>query len=258
MGECDRKAGMMHRRPFNIVILTGAGISAESGLSTFRDENGLWAGHNIEDVCTPDGLARNPDLVCAFYDERKAAASNASPNPAHLAFAELEHAWATNAIGHFTLVTQNVDDLHERAGSSNLIHMHGRLNSAFCIECGFQMVRHGPLEDNRECPSCQLEALRPDIVFFGETPRGLPQIQAALKCCHLFVAAGTSGTVFPAAGFAQEAGSHGAERLLLNLERPEFSGHFSAVRLGPASQIVPEWVREIVGTAANVLRRDGQ
>lgn len=258
MGECDRKESMMHRRPLNIVILTGAGISAESGLSTFRDENGLWAGHKIEDVCTPDGLARNPDLVCAFYDERKAAASKASPNSAHLAFAELEHVWTTNTIGDFTLVTQNVDDLHERAGSANLIHMHGRLNSAFCIECGFQMVRYGPLEDNRECPSCQLEALRPDIVFFGETPRGLPQIQAALKCCHLFVAAGTSGTVFPAAGFAQEAGSHGAESLLLNLERPEFSEHFSAVRLGLASQIVPEWVREIVDTAANVLRRDGQ
>ncbi len=258
MGECDRKAGIMHRRPFNIVILTGAGISAESGLTTFRDEDGLWAGHKIDDVCTPDALARNPDLVCAFYDERKAVASKASPNRAHLALAELEDFWATNAIGECTLVTQNVDDLHERAGSKNLIHMHGRLNSAFCIECGFQMTRYGPIEDNRECPSCLSEALRPDIVFFGETPRGMPQIQAALKTCHLFVAAGTSGTVFPAAGFAQEAASHGAKRLLLNLERPEFAEHFSAMRLGPASQIVPEWVSEIVGTAANVLRRDGQ
>lgn len=248
----------MHRRPFNLVILTGAGISAESGVTTFRDEGGLWAGRKIDEVCTPDALARNPDLVCAFYDERKAAASKASPNPAHLALVELEEFWATNAVGDYTLITQNVDDLHERAGSRNLIHMHGRLNSAFCIECGFQMVRYGPLEDNRECPSCQQEALRPDIVFFGETPRGLPQIQVALKCCHLFVAAGTSGTVFPAASFAQEAGSHGAESLLLNMEQSEFLEHFSAMRLGPASQIVPEWVGEIVGNAANVVRRDRQ
>lgn len=258
MGECDRKAGIMHRRPLNIVILTGAGISAESGLSTFRDEDGLWAGQKIDDVCTPDGLARNPALVCAFYDQRKVAASKASPNPAHLALAELEHCWTTNAIGDFTLITQNVDDLHERAGSRNLIHMHGRLDSAFCMECGFQMTRHGPLEDNRDCPSCQLEALRPDIVFFGEAPRGLPQIQAALKSSHLFVAAGTSGTVFPAAGFAHEAGSNGAKTLLLNLETPEFSADFAEIRLGPASQTVPEFVSGIVSTAVNVSGIDGQ
>lgn len=242
----------------NIFILTGSGVSAESGLATFRDEGGLWQGRNVDDVCTPDAFALNPYLVCGFYDDLKNAASNASPNSAHLALAELERLWSRNAIGDFTLVTQNVDDLHERAGSKNLIHMHGRLNSAFCIECGFQMDRQGPLEDNRECPSCNLEALRPDIVFFGETPRGLPQIQAALKSCHLFVAAGTSGSVFPAAVFAQEAGSHGAETLLLNLERPQFAAQFSAMRIGPASQIVPEWVSEIVRTSANISRRDGQ
>lgn len=231
----------------NLVVLTGAGISAESGLATFRAADGLWADQSIEEVCTPDALARDPGGVCQFYDQRKSLAAQAQPNAAHRALAALERHWREQSCGDFLLVTQNVDDLHERAGSKNIIHMHGRLNSAFCIECGFQMARHGPLEDNRECPSCHLEALRPDIVFFGEAPRGLPKIQAALKCCHLFVAAGTSGTVLPAAGFAEVAGFNGADRLLLNLELPQSTEHFSTVRLGPASQIVPEWVSEIVG-----------
>jgi NAD-dependent deacetylase len=232
----------------NLVVLTGAGISAESGLATFRAADGLWADQSIEDICTTDALARDPGGVCQFYDQRKSLAAQAQPNAAHRALAALETHWWEQSRGDFLLVTQNVDDLHERAGSKNIIHMHGTLNSAFCMECGFQMARHGPLEDNRECPSCQLEALRPDIVFFGEAPRELPKIQAALKCCHLFVAAGTSGTVLPAAAFAQEAGSNGARRLLLNLELPQSTEHFSAVRLGPASQIIPEWVREIVGS----------
>lgn len=257
-GLSDRyeDALMTHQAPLNIVILTGAGISAESGLSTFRDEGGLWAGHRIDEVCTPDALARNPDLVCAFYDERKAAASSASPNAAHLALAELEHFWVNNKIGDYTLITQNVDDLHERAGSRSLIQMHGRLNASYCCDCGFHMVRHAPLEGNRDCPSCHLEALRPDIVLFGEAPRELPKIQTALACCHLFVAVGTSGTVFPAAGFAEEARGRGAATLLLNLEQSQLSENFLAVRLGPASQIVPAWVSEIIGTAANALRSD--
>lgn len=242
----------------NLIVLTGAGISAESGLATFRAADGLWADQRIDDVCTTEALARDPSRVCQFYDQRKSLAAKAQPNSAHRALATLEQHWREHSYGAFLLVTQNVDDLHERAGSRNLIHMHGRLNSAYCMECGFQMTRHGPLEDNRDCPICQLEALRPDIVFFGEAPRGLPQIQAALKSCHLFVAAGTSGTVFPAAGFAHEAVSNGAKTLLLNLEPPEFSADFSEIRLGPASQTVPEWVSDIVGAAANASRRDGQ
>lgn len=242
----------------NLVVLTGAGISAESGLATFRAADGLWADQSIEEICTPDALARDPGGVCQFYDQRKSLAAQAQPNAAHRALAALEHHWREHSYGDFLLVTQNVDDLHERAGSRNLIHTHGRLNSAFCMECGFQMTRHGPLEDNRDCPICQLEALRPDIVFFGEAPRGLPQIQAALKSCHLFVAAGTSGTVFPAAGFAHEARSNGAKTLLLNLEPPEFSADFSEIKLGPASQTVPEWVSDIVGAVGNVSLRDGQ
>ena len=239
-------------------MLTGAGISAESGLATFRAADGLWADQSIEDICTLDALARDPGGVCQFYDQRKLLAAEAQPDAAHRALAALEQHWREQSCGDFLLVTQNVDDLHERAGSKNIIHMHGGLNSVFCMECGFQMARQGPLEDNRECPSCQLEALRPDIVFFGEAPRGLPKIEAALKCCHLFVAVGTSGSVLPAAGFAQCAGSNGAKRLLLNLESPEYSAYFSEIRLGPAGKIVPEWVSEIVGAAANVLGRDWQ
>ena len=230
----------------NIVILTGAGISAESGLATFRAEAGLWSGYKIEDVCTPDALVANPDLVCSFYDERKRLAANALPNPAHDALARLERFWSDAELGDFTLITQNVDDLHERAGSHNLIHMHGELNSVFCMDCGVQFARYGRLEGNRECPSCRQEALRPDIVLFGETPRRLPTIEAAIKACDLFVAIGTSGSVLPAAGFAAEARSHGAKTLLLNLEAPESVEQFSDFRIGPASRTVPEWVHECV------------
>lgn len=242
----------------NIVILTGAGISAESGLTTFRAEGGLWSGHRIEDVCTPDALARNPDLVCGFYDERKKAASQALPNLAHEALAELERFWRSAALGNFTLLTQNVDDLHERAGSQNLIHMHGELNSAYCMDCGVQFVRYGPLEDNRECPSCSQESLRPDIVLFGETPRCLPAIEAALEACHIFVAIGTSGNVLPAAGFAAEAKSHGAETLLLNLEIPELPVQISDCRMGLASQIVPQWVSELRLKMHDTMQRSGE
>jgi NAD-dependent deacetylase len=242
----------------NIVILTGAGISAESGLVIFRAADGLWAGHRIEDVCTPDALAGNPDLVCGFYDERKRLAANALPNPAHDALAKLERFWRDAELGDFTLITQNVDDLHERAGSQSLIHMHGELNSVYCTECGFQFVRYGRLEGNRECPSCSQEALRPDIVFFGETPRRLPTIEAAIKACDIFVAIGTSGSVLPAAGFAAEARSHGAKTLLLNLEEPEFVEQFSDFRIGPASRTVPEWVRELVREISVTVQPSGR
>lgn len=177
----------------NLVVLTGAGISSESGLATFRAEDGQWAGHNIEDVCTSEAFSRNPSRVCQFYDERKLSAAEAQPNAAHRALSDLERLWQRQARGDFLLITQNVDDLHERAGSHNLIHMHGELNSAFCSDCGYQCSRFGPLDDNRECPSCEREMLRPDIVFFGETPRGLPKIDEALRACDLFVAIGTSG-----------------------------------------------------------------
>lgn len=226
----------------NIVILTGAGISAESGLATFTGADGLWNGHRIEDVCTPDALERNPDAVCAFYDERKAEAASAEPNPAHIALAELERHWQETDKGEFLLITQNVDDLHERAGSQSLVHMHGLLNSAFCVECGWQGPRHGRLEGNRECPACERDALRPDIVLFGEAPRHLSKIEAALEKCNLFVAIGTSGTVYPAAGFVEIAKANSAEAHQFDIELPLGSERLDKCHVGAASQTVSAWV----------------
>jgi NAD-dependent deacetylase len=230
----------------NIVILTGAGISAESGLATFTGTGGLWNGHRIEDVCTPDALERNPDAVCAFYDERKAEAASAEPNPAHIALAKLERHWQDTNKGDFLMVTQNVDDLHERGGSKNLVHMHGLLNSAFCMECGWQGPRHGRLEGNRECPACERDALRPDIVLFGEAPRYLRHIEAALEKCDLFVAMGTSGTVYPAAGFVEIAKAYGTETHRFGIEMAEGSNCFDTHHVGAASQTVGTWVDELI------------
>jgi len=230
----------------NIVILTGAGISAESGLATFTGADGLWHGHRIEDVCTPDALERNPDAVCAFYDERKAEAVSAGPNSAHIALAELERHLQDTNKGEFLLVTQNVDDLHERGGSRNIIHMHGLLNSAFCVECGWQGPRHGRLEGNRECPACERDALRPDIVLFGEAPRHLRQIEAALEKCNLFVAIGTSGTVYPAAGFVEIAKAHGAEAHQFDTDLTGGSHRFDFGHVGEAGQTLPKWINELI------------
>ena len=229
----------------NIVILTGAGISAESGLATFTGTDGLWNGHRTQDVCTPDALERNPDAVCAFYDERKSEAASAEPNPAHIALAKLERFWQDTSKGEFLLVTQNVDDLHERGGSKNLIHMHGLLNSAFCMECGWQGPRHGRLEGNRECPACERDALRPDIVLFGEAPRHLRQIEAALEQCDLFVAIGTSGTVYPAAGFVEIAKAHDAKTHRFDLNLYGQSDHFHTLHPGAAGKTVSEWVERL-------------
>jgi NAD-dependent deacetylase len=231
----------------NIFILTGAGISAESGLATFTGAGGLWNGFRIEDVCTTDALERNPDAVCAFYDERKSEAASAEPNPAHEALAKLERHWQKADKGEFLLVTQNVDDLHERAGSMNLIHMHGLLNSAFCMECGWQGQRHGRLEGNRECPACDRDALRPNIVLFGEAPRHLRQIQAALERCDLFLAIGTSGTVYPAAGFVEVAKFYGGQTIRFDIALPSDGNQFDQCFHAEASKMIPKWVGELIG-----------
>jgi NAD-dependent deacetylase len=231
----------------NIVVLTGAGISAESGLPTFRNDGGIWSGHRIEEVCTPDALERNPDAVCAFYDERRIEAANAEPNAAHRALAKLERHWLEAAKGEFLLVTQNVDDLHERAGSHRVIHMHGQLNSALCVECGWHGPRYNPLEDDRECAACGRDALRPDVVLFGEAPRQLRRIEAALEACDLFVAVGTSGTVYPAAGFVEIAKAHGAKTHQFNIDLPVGSDRFDLCHVGSAAQLLPKWVGELIG-----------
>ncbi|MCW2412823.1 MULTISPECIES: NAD-dependent deacylase [unclassified Sphingobium] len=227
-----------------LVILTGAGISAESGLETFRSEDGLWAQHRIEDVCTPEALARDPALVHRFYDMRRATLERVEPNPAHAALARLEAAWP----GELLLVTQNVDDLHERGGSRNLLHMHGALNSALCAACDYRLPWTGPLPPAAACPTCGAPALRPDIVFFGEMPYQMARIEAALARADVFVSIGTSGAVYPAAGFVRMAQAYGVRTLELNLEPSEGSAWFDESRLGPASQLVPAWVEEMLAS----------
>ncbi len=229
-------------RPTNIVVLTGAGISAESGIATFRGPGGLWEGHRVEDVCTPEALARDPVLVHRFYDERRAALATVAPNAAHRALAALDAAWP----GDLLLVTQNVDDLHERAGSHRLVHMHGELRSALCALCGVRSERSGALPPAAPCPNCGEDALRPDIVFFGEMPYQMGRIEAAIEACDLFVSIGTSGAVYPAAGFIRLASAVGAATLELNLDRSEGSGFFDESRLGPAGELVPAWVADVL------------
>ncbi|WP_116092549.1 NAD-dependent deacylase [Sphingomonas crusticola] len=227
----------------NIVILTGAGISAESGLATFRGPDGLWEGHRVEDVCTPEALARDPELVLRFYDARRAALATVQPNPAHRALARLDRAWP----GELLIVTQNVDDLHERAGAKRLIHIHGELLSALCRACGARERFAGSMLDGPPCAACgQAGALRPDIVFFGEIPYRMDEIEDALLQADLFVSIGTSGAVYPAAGFVQIARTVGARTLELNLEPSAGSSLFEQANYGPASRIVPEWVERLL------------
>ncbi|MDP0928554.1 NAD-dependent deacylase [Paracoccus onubensis] len=223
-----------------IVILTGAGISAESGLATFRASDGLWENHRIEDIATPDALSRNPALVHEFYNMRRQKAAKARPNPAHLALAELARAQ------DLTLITQNVDDLHERGGSPSVIHMHGALNSALCAACEYRWPAPDIMRPEDFCPGCGATATRPDIVWFGEIPYHMPQIWQALEEAELFAAIGTSGNVYPAAGFAQHAARNGAECIELNLENSANSRDFSRRIIGPASRTVPEWVGTLI------------
>ena len=227
----------------NIVVLTGAGISAESGLRTFRAEDGLWEDHRVEDVATPQAFRRDPDLVQRFYDARRAGVQAARPNAAHRALARLDAEWK----GGLLIVTQNIDDLHEHAGAHRVLHMHGEALSAWCTACDARHRWNGTLLDGPPCPACGSPALRPDIVWFGEMPYGLEAIFAALARADLFVSIGTSGAVYPAAGFVQHAKSHRARTLELNLERSQGSLWFDETRLGPASERVPVWVEEMLG-----------
>lgn len=226
----------------NIVVLTGAGISAESGIDTFRDGGGLWERHRVEDVATPEAFARDPELVQRFYDMRRAAVLTKQPNAAHHALARLEREWR----GELLIVTQNVDDLHERAGASGVLHMHGSHLDAWCTACDARHRWTGTLSENPPCPACGAAALRPDVVWFGEMPYGMERIYAALREADLFVSIGTSGAVYPAAGFVQDASELGARTLELNLERSQGSHWFDESRQGPATQLVPQWVDELL------------
>jgi len=225
-----------------IVILTGAGISAESGIDTFRSAGGLWEQHRVEDVATPEGFARDPDLVLNFYDLRRAALASVAPNPAHMALARLEREFR----GDLLLITQNVDDLHERGGSGRVLHMHGELKSALCSSCETRAPWLDAMLHRPPCPVCRAPSLRPDVVWFGEMPYQMGRIYQAIETCDLFVSIGTSGAVYPAAGLVQEARAAGARTLELNLEPSEGSRLFHETRLGLASVVVPAWVDEVL------------
>ncbi|MEE1877999.1 NAD-dependent deacylase [Altererythrobacter litoralis] len=226
----------------SIVILTGAGISAESGIDTFRDAGGLWERHRVEDVATPEGFARDPDLVLGFYDMRREALHSREPNAAHRALARLDAEWG----GDLLIVTQNVDDLHERGGARRVLHMHGELKSALCTSCEMRSPWDAPMSNRPPCPVCQAPTLRPDVVWFGEMPYQMDRIYRALRGADLFVSIGTSGAVYPAAGFVRDARELGARTLELNLERSEGSHWFHESRQGKAGELVPAWVEEVL------------
>ncbi|PRZ48937.1 NAD-dependent deacylase [Tritonibacter scottomollicae] len=223
-----------------IVILTGAGISAESGLGTFRDKGGLWSLHKIEDVASPDGFSRDPDLVHRFYSARRQQAAQAVPNAAHAALARLERDWP----GDVVIMTQNVDGLHEAAGAHRVLHMHGTLSGALCANCEHRWTHR------RKCrltpPAPPVARARPDVVWFGELPYHMDEILTHLEEADIFVSIGTSGQVYPAASFVQEARMQGAETIELNLEPSEISAAFTQHHYGPASEVVPQWVARLL------------
>jgi NAD-dependent deacetylase len=229
----------------NIVILTGAGVSAESGIDTFRTPGGLWERYKPEDVATPQAFARDPDLVLGFYDMRRAAIQEKQPNAAHGALARLDAEWQ----GDLLIVTQNVDDLHERAGAERVLHMHGQHLLAWCTACDTRSPWRGPLIDRPCCLACAAPALRPDVVWFGEVPYRMDEIHAAMRGADLFVSIGTSGAVHPAAGLVRMARDLGARTLELNLEPSQGSAWFHESRHGPATEVVPAWVAEMLASA---------
>ena len=230
-----------------VVILTGAGISAESGLKTFRDNNGLWENHKVEEVATPQAFASNPDLVYRFYNLRRAQLQdeNVKPNAAHIALAKLEQALGDDVL----IVTQNVDNLHERAGTQRILHMHGELLAARCCQSQQVIAWSSSFDASTPCTCCEPSAqLRPDIVWFGEMPMHMNQIILALSKAKLFIAIGTSGQVYPAAGFVQVANDSGADTIEINLEPSAKNSNFNRSIIGLASETVPQYVDELITT----------
>lgn len=232
--------------PERIFILTGAGTSAESGLGTFRDEGGLWTQVNLEDVASIDGYHRDPELVLDFYNMRRKNLAAAAPNAAHFALAALQDAWKAQG-GAVFLCTQNVDDLHERAGSADVVHMHGELTKARCESCEAVFAWVEDLTVTTRCPSCGVAGfVRPHIVWFGEMPFEMERIYEELALADMFVAIGTSGAVYPAAGFVTAARQAGARTLEINLAPSDTADAFDDARYGPATQAVPAWVEAMI------------
>lgn len=239
-----------HPADRNIVVLTGAGISKESGLDTFRCADGIWARVRLEDVATPEAFVRDPNLVHQFYNTRRSALADPGivPNAAHLALAQLECEWP----GEVLVVTQNIDDLHERAGSRNLIHMHGELNKVFCQRCNVLIDWRGDLTSDHDCPGCGRKGqLRPHVVWFGEMPLAMERIYQALEDCGLFISIGTSGSVYPAAGFVRHVKTYGeAHAAELNLEPSTGASLFDEAIYGPATVSVPRYVEGLLAQVA--------
>ena len=227
-----------------VVVLTGAGISADSGLKTFRDNDGLWENHRVEEVATPEAFDANPDLVYRFYNERRRQLlSGVESNAAHKALAILESFLGDN----FLLITQNVDDLHERAGNERILHMHGELLSAFCCGSNKRFRLTEDIDINSRCSCCDVpQRVRPDIVWFGEMPYYMDEISSALREADVFVSIGTSGNVYPAAGFVSEANRHGAHTIELSLEPSMNDTMFQESRYGRATEVVPQFVKEFI------------
>ncbi|MEM1379175.1 MAG: NAD-dependent deacylase [Pseudomonadota bacterium] len=231
----------------NVVVLTGAGISADSGVDTFRDPDGAWMKNDPMKVATPKGFAEDPARVHAFYNARRAQLPKVDPNPAHRALAKLE-AEITARGGTFTLVTQNVDDLHQRAGSKNVLPIHGLLDHSQCTACGTIMVWTDALFVDTPCPACSNPALRPYIVWFGEIPRHFDEVEDAMAEADVFAAIGTSGAVYPAAGLVGFARERGIPRVELNLEPSDNAALFTEQHYGRASEIVPAWVERVLAS----------
>lgn len=238
----------------NVVVLTGAGVSAESGIRTFRDTGGLWETHDLATVATPEGFAANPALVHRFYSERRLALRGVQPNPAHTALGRLERELGER----LTLVTQNVDDLHERGGAAETLHMHGELLQMLCGRCGTRWRWEGESTVETVCPACgarlpsadPLSVPRPDVVWFGEMPLHMPAIERAVMDADLFASIGTSGEVYPAAGYVALARACGARTVEINLEPSANAEMFDEQRLGRAGELVPLWVEEVLREAA--------
>lgn len=225
----------------HILVLTGAGISAESGIPVFRAEDGLWENHRVEDVATPEGFERNPQLVHDFYNTMRHSVKEKQPNPAHLALTKLQTE-LENQGGTVTIVTQNIDDLHEKAQSHNVIHMHGELNSILCEHCGKSYEWHEDCDGTTVCKFCGHKTMRPDIVWFGEIPYHMEAIEREIQKCDLFMAIGTSGVVYPAAGFVSYCSRQGKPSLEFNLTPSANSGVFTQSYLGKAGTTLPAFV----------------
>jgi NAD-dependent deacetylase len=229
-----------------IFVLTGAGVSAESGLSTFRDPTGVWTKYDFREVATPEGFARDPEKVHAFYNLRRANLTSVEPNAAHRALARLQAELSARG-GELYLCTQNVDDLHERGGAAEVVHMHGELSRVRCENCQAAFSWREDLSVETPCPECgERGGLRPDVVWFGEVPRRMDEIYAALARADRFVSIGTSGAVWPAAGFALEARRAGVPTLEINLEPSETAELFQEALYGPATEQVPAWVERVL------------